>query len=300
MEVKDNILFLKPVRKGYGITSSGHTLVSPYREVGLFGRILREICFRIPFFPYHVWYNKKIKEYTPDCIVLFDPLITTDFCLWLSKQFPSSKLNYVYGNLIGKARHILPKDIPSMFRVWTFDRDDSIEYGIMQHDPTYFDSMVKPKKPIKYDVLYVGADKGRGEYLMEIKSKLEEMGLRTKFIIVKDSRFAKKKPYYSSRISYSALTDLITESRAILNVALPGQVGVTMRDMEALFFKVKLITTNKEIVNADFYTKDNIYILDNLQVGDIPKFINTPIHNFSEEFLEKHSFNHFIKQMKSY
>ena len=40
----------------------------------------------------------------------------------------------------------------------------------------------------------------------------------------------------------------------------PGQGGLTIRTLEALFYNKKLITNNESITEYDFYNADNIFI----------------------------------------
>ena len=50
-------------------------------------------------------------------------------------------------------------------------------------------------------------------------------------------------------------------SKAVIDTPLPLQSGLTMRTLEVLSSKTKLITTNDFIENYNFYNKNNIYII---------------------------------------
>lgn len=76
-----------------------------------------------------------------------------------------------------------------------------------------------------------------------------------------------------------------------------GQEGLTLRVMESIFFEKKLITNNKKIINYDFYTPENIYILDdliNIDYLDIIKFINTPFQKMEERIIKKYTFEFWL------
>ncbi len=49
-------------------------------------------------------------------------------------------------------------------------------------------------------------------------------------------------------------------SRCILDSPQAGQCGLTIRVIEALGAKKKLITTNEDVINYDFYCPENIYV----------------------------------------
>ena len=55
---------------------------------------------------------------------------------------------------------------------------------------------------------------------------------------------------------------IYSNSRCVLDSAQEGQMGLTIRVLEALGAKKKLITTNEDIVNYDFYNEENIYVYD--------------------------------------
>lgn len=300
-EIKRHTVFIKAGREGWfhqSVKNEGGIAVTAYREGGLFMRLLREICFRIPYLPKKVWYNKKVVLPDIDYVVVFDPLITVDYLNWLREIYPNAQLNFIYGNLIGYARHIKPKDVPTMYRLWTYDKNDAHTYGIRLHQHTsYNQSLVKPHKNNLYDVIFVGADKGRGQFVLELESNLKEYGLSTKFIIVKNGKYVRKKAYQHDPVSYSEITDLICQSRSILNVALPGQEGITVRDLEALFFGVKLITTNSNIVNTDIYHPDNVFILKDTKAKGIVDFLKTPYHQPDPQIVDNHTFDAFVDEI---
>ncbi len=54
----------------------------------------------------------------------------------------------------------------------------------------------------------------------------------------------------------------ILNSKVTLDIAHPFQSGLTMRTIELIGAERKIITTNKDIVNYDFYNPNNILIID--------------------------------------
>lgn len=299
---KKRILYITS-GQGYvfdGPAAEGYNTMHPYKPAdALMLRLLREICFRIPLLPKTVWFNKCIFQYNPDYIIITDSLTTRKYLIWLKKNFPKSQINFVYSNLIGKARHIMPWMIPSGVRIWTFDENDGEKYKIRVYkNSPYPQCYVKPHGETLYDIFYIGADKGRGDYIMSLEKKLKELGLKTKFIITSDGKYSRRKPYYQERISYDQLTTYLSQSRAVLNVALDGQYGITMRDKDALFFNIKLITTNIHIKEKDLYTENNVLILSDNNYKTIPCFLKRPIDNL-DSIKEKYTYNRFIEEVVS-
>lgn len=297
---KRNTVFVM-VPTGYArksIEKKGVKVFSPYYGNNMPLRIFREVCFRLPMLPKVIWYNKDILREKYDFINIVDVNITTHYLNWIKKKYPKAQLNFLYDNMVGKARNIEPAKIPNGIRVWTYDDYDARKYGIKLFKNYWIREMIfKPKRDAEFDVFFVGKDKGRGERLLSLEKKLQEMGLKTKFIITKDKKNSKAKPYYQPAISYEQVIDIDTQSRAILNMTMNNQEGVTMRDMESVAIGTKLITTNKNIVNKDLYHKNNVFILDVDDFDRLPEFLEKECVDVWEHIKDKHTFEAMLNEI---
>ena len=279
-----------------GLKSEGCKVYHPYKGNSFFLRIIREIFFRVPFLSKALWFNKKILvSKKVKYIVIYDALITLRFLEWINHCFPEAQINFKYSNLVGKAKHLMPDSIPKNIRIWTYDLNDAIKYGILYNNSyCYFSSFVKQSGDIEYDVFYVGRDKGRGDYLIKLRDQLNEMGLNTKFIITKNGKFSHKKSYYNKEITYEEVTKYISRSKSVLNIVLEGQEGVTMRDLESLFFKKKLITNNESLKTKEFFNDKNIFILKENNLLELVDFLKEPYNDLPNELLQKYTFDNAI------
>lgn len=299
---KDEIILITPERGFlyHGPKSEGYKIYAPFRDRNIFERILREICFRCPLLPRKIWYNKEFLGNQAKYIIVSDTLVTREYLEWLHKKFPSAQLNFTYGNMVGKSRHLLPDQIPSYYRIWTYDGYDSEKYGLrLVSSGAYYKSFVIPKQQTEYDVIYVGADKGRGEYILELERKMNSLGLKTKFVIVANGRLSKRKSYYKKFMPYDEIVNLISRSKSVLNVALENQKGITIRDMESMFFDVKLLTTNKNIVNTDIYHPNNVYVIDGLNIDNLQEFMALPHTPLSDDIKNRYTFDNYIEEIIS-
>lgn len=295
--MKHNVIFIT-ARRGYiteGLRMEGFNVIHPYKDKTLFGRIIREICFRSGI-PERVWYTKIKKSI--ENIIVQDPLITKKYLEWLKKTQPKSKIHFMYGNLVGNAKHIMPNCIPKGITKWTYDMNDSKKYDIMLHSSGgYSTSYIGSKKTIYYDVFYVGADKGRGEYLCELEKKMNMLGLKTKFIITADGKLSRKKRYYSKPIPYSKVIEYNNSSKSILNIVMPNQIGATIRDFESIFNSIKLITTNPRIKDYDFYREENVFILGERNLSELTDFLNYPFQPIDEKILKKYTIPTLVEEI---
>lgn len=296
-EVLDNTLIIS-ARGGYSIDAHkdlGYQVVPPYCDKTLAGRVAREAWIRTPL-PDSFWYTPIAQD--PKCIIVHDPLITRHYLRWLQTRFPKAKINYLYWNLVGKARHLLPEELPEGIIGWTYDERDAKEHNIELLDTLGFPTLyIGDKRSPDFDLIFVGADKGRAEHLLNLQKEIESLGLTTDFRIMPDGRFSKKKKYYSERMPYKDVIDLVCRSRAVLNICNPQQLGATLRDYEATFNGVKLVTNNTNAKNFPFYNPNNIFILTERPLEDLPLFLQTPFTAVDDSVLKLCTLNAHINQI---
>ena len=87
----------------------------------------------------------------------------------------------------------------------------------------------------------------------------------------------------------SELAEIVVRSNIILDVNDIKQQGLTIRTLETLLSKKKMITTNSDIKRYDFYNSANICIVDRNNI-DIPDtFLQSKYHEVPEEILVKYT-----------
>lgn len=298
---KENTVIIMAADRGMfyeGYKSEGFKVYSSYKPANSIMRVIREVYFRIPFLSKKMWFNKEIIRLSPEFILVRDAIITRDYLLWLKKVFPQAQINFMYENMVGKAKHLLPKEIPTGIRVWTYDIRDSEKYGLnLRKTMLYFPAYVYKKQDPVFDVLFVGRDKGRGDWLNQLEKFLIQRGYRTCFLITADSKYSRKKPYYKKVVPYEQIAKWVSQSKCVINVAMENQTAVTVRDLECLFNKVKLITTNEAIKDAYFYNQNNVFIIKEDNWALLPAFIDTEYDDTIKIEIERHSANALIREV---
>ena len=76
----------------------------------------------------------------------------------------------------------------------------------------------------------------------------------------KELKKAHYKEFHFIPLDGTKMEEIYINSRCVLDSPQDGQVGLTIRILEALGAKKKIITTNEDISNYDFYKPENIYI----------------------------------------
>lgn len=301
MSNKEDLLFIHAPDKHdlipENIKRSGYDIMVPYHGNALVLRILREIWFRLHL-PYEsIWYNKKaITE--KKVIIVFDALIKKEYLLWLRKNNQTSRIVLYYSNPVKNT--ISPSDIPDWCcEKWSSDKHDCGMYNMHWDEHSgYFEHLRVKKEEPRYDVLYVGRDKGRASQLLALRDILQSMNLKSYIHIVADRKHKRfSKPYYKKAIMYDEVRELISKSRAIINLATNAQSWLTIRVFESIFNEIKLITDNEELCKSDIYEKDNIFILGKDDINELPAFLDKPYKKLPLEKIERYYFNNWVERI---
>lgn len=213
---------------------------------------------------------------------------SSKFALWLLRN---RKVCVYYWNLITD-REISPafiKDKYPNFMLCSFDPEDSKKYNIRFIDTYYFNNNDFTNK-ILSDLFYVGGVRpGRKELLEDIK-KITNYKYRYNFNLIEFNDF-------QPGIPYSEIVNFIKETKVIIDLNRDGQNGLTLRPLEAIFYKKKLITNNKNIINFPFYKKNNIFIIGVDSNDYLRDFIDLPFEEIDQKIIEYYEFSSWIRRI---
>lgn len=199
-------------------------------------------------------------------------------------------------------------------KAFCFEKEDSKRYGIQFKPLFYYDmySQIKKFEHYKYKTLFIGTlHSDRYKVVHEIESQLTDMGHESfswyflpSHLLFYKMRLEDKtiKSVDKDIIKYSTLSlaqmvELYEQSEIIIDVQHPKQTGLTMRTFETLGAKRKLITTNKDIVNYDFYNPRNILVVDRDNIVIPKSFVEGPFEDLPEEVYNKYSLTRWLQEV---
>ena len=181
-------------------------------------------------------------------------------------------------------------------RVFTFDKQDSMTYGY-QYYPLFYEKVNSTQKE-DIDLLFVGIwHSDRIKILDRIYNQAKNENLICDFRVYYPwylylwLRYIRKKQIQSPfwifhKVSSKQMNLLYKRARCIIDINHPGQTGLTKRTMEAIGYGKKLITTNASIKQEEFYSEDNILVIDR------------NLFSLDFSFLEKHTDYHNIEKFE--
>lgn len=290
--------------KGY-LEGNSITEVSIRRPLSKPLRFLR----KLPFFSRVISNTKERKGWFEECkgantIILFDTF--THYATYCNEIE-----NYV-GKDIRLILYLLNpaffsedyKKISTRWEIWSFMKEDALKYNF-KYGATFYNPQLLAQNSIEKDsqtstdcdLLFVGTDKGRKGFLLNLKSQLEKNKVVCDFKLVDNFRslFSRK---YSREISYKYLCRLNKRTSTILDVVQEGQTGLTLRIMEGLLFDKKIVTTNAAIrMDKDFKDNPNIYVITKDNIKELYTFLKKPMVEYPNNLKAKYSFTNWLKRI---
>nr|WP_241635354.1 hypothetical protein [Fusobacterium gastrosuis] len=240
------------------------------------------------FWAYSLSKTIKISS-KEDFIIIIDSGRGKYFAPLLRKKYPNNRMAFWFWNIVSDLKNF--KDIESIFsrNIFTFDKNDSLKYNLKYLNQFYWSTNDYEESipNILYDVVFIGFDHGRREKINLIKEELTKENLLFYFHIVNENTLFERYYKKNTILPYYEVRRMTLQSKAILEILKDGQVGLTLRALEALFFNKKLITNNLSIKEYDFYCEENIYIYgEERRIGD---FLKQPVKLLGEEIKRKYS-----------
>ena len=202
-------------------------------------------------------------------------------------------------------------------RVFTFDPVDSENSSVYIYMPQFYTDLYREisveENEIKYDCSYIGtAHPKKYTEINEIAEAIKDVMPRQfiyhympsylkyfyhrykehEFRGVKYSEFEKKK------LTNRQVAEITALSGCILDAPQKGQNGITLRVLDALAARKKVMTTNEYVTEYDFYRPENIYVFDGgIDTGH--PFFTEPYKELPKEIYDSYSLASWIEKILS-
>lgn len=205
-------------------------------------------------------------------------------------------------------------------QVYTFDRIDyennkeKIDFLPLFYYEEYLPTQIRDPNSnnFKYDISFVGT--GHDDRVQIVKKVIADCGKQKKrcfsyfflphrFVYIKNKLFNRNfRNVHLSDIKFKMLPfkelyKIYENSFCVVDVENSGQHGLTMRSIEIMGLRRKFITTNKDIVNYDFYNENNILVLDRQRPIVEMSFFDKPYEMLPEELYDKYSLHNWILEV---
>lgn len=244
----------------------------------------------------YILFDKLLKNFKPDYVVFTLSWYSDHLVTYFRNKNKKSKLilrfsDMVVNSLGTKDKALIEKIRTQFDGVMVYSKEDSEEYGFTYHSMGY--SAIKKNliKPIpSYDVVFIGAEKGRIDKIRQAYNIFTDSGLSCFFYVImvkeEDRRddgiiYADEIMPFEDYISYESA------AKCLFEIVQDGSSGRTYRMMESIIYNKLLITNCKEITDTSYYIKEYVQLFNDISDID-PSFVkNAPEninYNYSGDF----------------
>ncbi len=203
-------------------------------------------------------------------------------------------------------------------KVVTFDKKDSFIDSRIEFLPLfYIDGYAKDLSRLNnhhYQIAFIGtAHSGRYNLVTTIADSLGTDKKNSYLFYYSPSRlvFFLKKLFTSELkgmslkdISFNSMTSkeiisVLANTKVVIDIEHPNQNGLTMRTIEMIGMQKKLITTNKSVMEYDFYNPNNILVIDRENPYIENSFLHSEYQPINSEIRKKYDISSWLINLLS-
>ena len=244
---------------------------------------------------------KKYRRKKYDYILIIRPDIFFDSQLLEFKKMTPNLIAYYHDSINNIPRK---RDIIKYFdKVYSYEKKDVTENNLnFITNFIYLNKRIPKVSDFDQETFTIMSNDYRIKTLKALADYLNNKGISSKFLIhthKKHNEYDKLLTYIYSRKNNTQVLEYLRKSRIIIDIHKFGiQEGLTFRVFESLYLNKKLITTNSDIKNYDFYNPSNIRIIYPDESITIPDdFFTTPYEKIPDDIYEKYLFSNWIKEI---
>ena len=250
-----------------------------------FARVARKIGSSLMIGVFLGGWKKDLSKY--DTIIMFDNGYHRTIAKYIKRHNPKCRVILWFWNRVFEENEGYLRD-KIVDEIWSYSPYDCEKYGLKYNTQFYMKNNVVKSGEIKWDLIFLGAEKGRKKTLDLVKEKCGELGIKTKMIMPKVE---------SERVKYADYLKMVGESRAILDMVDVAESGLTLRCIEALANGKKLVTNNASIKQYDFYRPENVLVFDEEDgLEKLKAFMDEPNFAIKRETIEYYEFENWLNR----
>lgn len=190
--------------------------------------------------------------------------------------------------------------IPCFDEVFSFEKEDCKKYNLkFVANWIYTENKFEPTRNFKYEIFNISSKDKRLPILSKIAKNLISKNINYKFLVLDKNNPSKdgEIEFFANKIPLDEVSSLIAQSKTLLDINRNGQRGLTFRVLESLGLNKKLITTNRDILNYDFYNPNNILVIDEKNPIIPETFFSNEYKKIPQNIYYKYSLEGWINQV---
>lgn len=253
----------------------------------------------------HMYYGQEIEKQLEKLVEKQDLILTikADFIdnstLVNIKKYTHKSVAF-FNDSVARYPNIKNK-LHCFDKVYSFEKPDCEKYSLNFKSNFIYSTIQNNSNTTtnKFQLFNISSRDKRYNLILEIAKKLKSNAINYKIIIsdvknrVNENEFLEviRKP-----ISLEKIDEYIEESGALLDIQRKKQTGLTFRVFESIAKQKKLITTNPDIKNYDFYNENNFLIINPNKIEFSSTFFDKPYLPIDEKIVKKYQLKQWFDE----
>jgi len=188
--------------------------------------------------------------------------------------------------------------IPIFDKVYSYEKHDVAAYNLEFITNYIYDFDNSDRESFDNKVFNISSYDERFKTLKNIAAYLKQQKINYNIIVRKEVVFIDDLitiiPEY---LPLDEVKTHISNAEILLDIQKENQQGLSFRVFEALGYDKKLLTTNKDVLNYDFYNPNNIFVINKDSINIPTSFFNTPYEKIDKNILFPYSLDGWIQRV---
>ena len=262
------------------------------------------------------YYKKQLQSILSDLdyfAVIRGSSLRSDTLKWVRDKVPKTCQFMMY-QWDGVKNNTIALEIAPFFdRVLTFDKKDSEEKGWIYRPLFYIPDYVDQNIEKDIDILFICTlHSNRAKILNHLKDVAKEKGYNLKAVVHLNRILYYKYKYINKKAEVVEADDrdltfkplsiqesyrLYSRSKVVVDYTNKNQTGFTMRTIESLGNRCKLITNNKLITESDLYNEHNVHVYNEDSFNLPDGFVAEMFVSMPDDVYEKYTLRNWVNDV---
>ena len=262
---------------------------------------------------YYSYICEKEKDYNPDYVLFISPeSINKKSILHMRKVFPDAKfILYMYDSIQNKNARKVYKFYDVCY---SFDPNDCKKYGFMFR-PLFFIKKFETESLesiYRYDFAFIGSvHSDRAKILNSLRKYFIANNLNffyylyvpgnlilfLRCLLDRNLYEMRHDCVYLTPLSKDMVVDILSKTNYVIDINHPKQVGLTMRTIEMLGLRKKILTTNMHIRDYDFFDESNQILIDRKNIFINTNLISADYKAISNDIYDRYRLSSWVKEI---
>jgi len=256
------------------------------------------------------YYKNKLKQVNYEIVfVIRGSSLTTEVMGIIKGYYPSAKYYMYQWDSVKNNSNVLA--VSEYFdAVFTFDIEDCKKYG-WRYRPLFYLYAGNRDKKRKYDICFIGSLHSQRVKVFNYLKEKQQDKKQFCYLFSKRGHFIKQKylkknkdfidvnntdiKFYS--LSLKQVYNVLSNTNIVVDYTHPGQTGFTMRTIESVGNRCKLVTNNHMIYDADFYNPQNIFVYDVENITIPNEFFESQFVELRESVFDRYSIKSWLQEI---